>query len=87
MKNIPKGWEHTNDALQKTFVFRDFNEALEVIMKIGFEAEYLNHHPEWTNIYNKLSIKLTTHDAGNTVTEKDIELAKRINQICNNKTR
>ena len=79
MKNIPEGWEHIDNALRKNFVFRDFNEALEVIMKIGFEAEYLNHHPEWTNIYNKLSIKLTTHDAGNTVTAKDIELAKRIN--------
>lgn len=81
MKNIPEGWDHIDNTLQKTFVFRDFNEALEVIMKIGFESEYLNHHPEWTNIYNKLSIKLTTHDAGNTVTEKDIELAKRINII------
>ena len=83
MNNIPKGWQHIEDSLQKTFVFNDFNAALEVIMKIGFEAEYLNHHPEWTNIYNKLSIKLTTHDAGNTVTQKDIELANRINLITN----
>ena len=83
MNNIPKGWHHIEDSLQKTFVFNDFNTALEVIMKIGFEAEYLNHHPEWTNIYNKLSIKLTTHDAGNTVTQKDIELANRINLITN----
>ncbi len=83
MNNIPKGWQHIENSLQKTFVFDDFNVALEVIMKIGFEAEYLNHHPEWTNIYNKLSIKLTTHDAGNTVTKKDIELANRINIITN----
>ena len=83
MKTIPEGWKHIDNALQKKFVFRDFNAALEVIMKIGFEAEYLNHHPEWTNVYNKLSIKLTTHDAGNTVTHKDIELANRINVITN----
>jgi 4a-hydroxytetrahydrobiopterin dehydratase len=83
MKNIPEGWEHIDNTLQKKFVFKNFNAALEVIMKIGFEAEYLNHHPEWTNVYNKLSIKLTTHDAGNTVTEKDIELATRINVITN----
>jgi len=83
MDNIPEGWQQIDNSLQKQFIFNDFKAALEVIMKIGFEAEYLNHHPEWTNIYNKLIIKLTTHDAGNTVTDKDIELAKRINLITN----
>lgn len=81
MKIYPQGWEEKNNKLEKDFVFADFNAALEVIMKIGFEAEYINHHPEWTNIYNKLNIKLTTHDAGNTITSKDILLAEKINQI------
>lgn len=81
MSKYPQGWNAVDNKLEKDFVFADFNAALEVIMKIGFEAEYMNHHPEWTNIYNRLNIKLTTHDAGSSITEKDIQLAEKINQI------
>ena len=78
---IPKGWIEQENKLVKHFVFDDFKSCLSVMMKIGFEAEYLNHHPEWTNVYNRLEIKLTTHDAGGKITEKDLQLAERINQI------
>lgn len=81
MSKYPQGWNAVDNKLEKDFVFADFNAAPEVIMKIGFEAEYMNHHPEWTNIYNRLNIKLTTHDAGSSITEKDIQLAEKINQI------
>ena len=74
------GWEYSEDAIYKHFVFADFKETLAIMMGIGMMAEGMNHHPEWTNVYNKLSIKLTTHDEGG-VTMKDIGLAKKIEEI------
>ncbi|MDF3059069.1 MAG: transcriptional coactivator/pterin dehydratase [Rariglobus sp.] len=72
------GWTWERDALVKTLKFENFREALAFMLKAGFEADALNHHPEWTNIYNKVSIRLTTHDSGDRVTAKDVELAKRM---------
>ena len=65
----------------KTFVFGSFREALSFMVRVGFEAEALNHHPEWGHVYNRVVIRLTTHDAGNKVTTSDLELARRIEGI------
>lgn len=65
----------------KTFVFGSFREALSFMVRVGFEAEALNHHPEWSNVYNRVVIRLTTHDAGNKVTTSDLELVRRIEGI------
>ena len=74
-------WNNTNNALTRTFVFKDFVEAFAFMTRVAFAAERLKHHPEWNNVYNKVTFKLTTHDAGNTVTEKDHELAAAIDKI------
>lgn len=75
------GWTFERDALAKTFEFGSFKEALSFMVRAGFEAEALNHHPEWTNIYSKVAIRLNTHDAGGKVTAKDVELATRLEKI------
>ena len=75
------GWSFDRDALTKTYKFGSFREALSFMTRVGFEAEELNHHPEWTNVYNRVVIRLNTHDAGDKVTSKDVELATRIQNI------
>ena len=75
------GWEHDNDALLKTFTFANFPEALAFMVRIGFEAERLQHHPEWTNVYDIVKVRLTTHHAGNRVTAKDVELGRIIEKV------
>jgi 4a-hydroxytetrahydrobiopterin dehydratase len=75
------GWEFERDALKKTFTFGSFREALSFMTRVAFEAEELNHHPEWTNIYNRVAVRLNTHDADNKVTSKDVELASRMQKI------
>jgi 4a-hydroxytetrahydrobiopterin dehydratase len=75
------GWKFRANALAKSFKFGSFKEALSFMVRIGFEAEAMNHHPDWSNVYNKVSIRLQTHDAGDRVTAKDVELAKRIEAI------
>ena len=76
------GWTFENDALAKTYTFMNFREAMSFMVRAGFEAEAMNHHPEWTNVYNCVFIRLSTHDAGNKVTAKDFELAKKISAIA-----
>jgi 4a-hydroxytetrahydrobiopterin dehydratase len=76
-----EGWTLDGDALVKTFEFRSFREALSYMVRVGFEAEALNHHPEWTNVYNRVVVRLSTHDAGDKVTDKDVELAKKFQSI------
>jgi 4a-hydroxytetrahydrobiopterin dehydratase len=73
-------WEFKNKSIQKDFKFKNFSEALAFIVQIGFVAEKQNHHPEITNVYNKVSLQLTTHDSDG-VTEKDIKLALAIDTI------
>lgn len=73
-------WKYNNNAIEKNFVFKNFKEALAMMVRIGFEAEKMDHHPDWTNVYNKLYIRLNTHDAGG-ITEKDFALAKKIDGI------
>ncbi len=74
-------WQEENNKLVREFEFKDFREAFAFMTKVAAIAEELKHHPEWTNTYNKVTIKLSTHDAGDIVTEKDTELAKRIDEI------
>jgi 4a-hydroxytetrahydrobiopterin dehydratase len=76
------GWTFTNDALAKEFKFANFRAALAFMVRAGFEAEALDHHPEWTNVYNRVAIRLNTHDAGGKVTAKDVELAGKIEAIA-----
>lgn len=75
------GWTYEHDALTKTFKFDSFREAMGFMFRVAFDAEALNHHPDWSNAYSKVMIRLTTHDAGDKVTAKDVELAKRIQKI------
>lgn len=75
-----EGWEFVDNAIETTLEFTNFKEAFTVMTRIAFEAEAMQHHPEWTNVYNQITIKLSTHDAGG-VTEKDIDLALIIEQI------
>lgn len=75
------GWKSEHDALTKTFKFGTFREAMSFMTRVAFEAEEMNHHPEWTNVYNRVVVRLNTHDAGGKVTEKDAELARRIQKI------
>lgn len=74
-------WIEKENSLQKTFVFDDFRKAIDWMAKASVEIDKLNHHPEWYNIYNKVHVVLRTHDAGNTVTEKDRELALILDSI------
>ncbi len=69
------GWSLINNSLYRKFVFRDFPEAFAFMTRVAFEAEKMNHHPLWKNVYNQVEIWLSTHDAGDIVTEKDQKLA------------
>ncbi len=74
-------WKIIDGALERSFKFADFSEAFEFMTRVALVAEKQEHHPTWTNTYNQLSIRLSTHDAGDTVTEKDHALAAAINGL------
>lgn len=74
-------WNEENNVLKKTFKFKNFSEAFAFMTQVAFIAEKMDHHPEWKNIYNTVEISLSTHDAGNTITEKDRTLAEKIDKI------
>lgn len=74
-------WRFENDRLCRRVVLGDFREAVAFMVRVAFEAEQRNHHPEITNVYNRVDIALTTHDAGNKVTLWDVELAGAIEQL------
>ncbi|WP_029033631.1 4a-hydroxytetrahydrobiopterin dehydratase [Salinimicrobium terrae] len=74
------GWEFKDNAIHTSFQFENFKEAFSVMVRIAFEAEAHQHHPDWSNVYNELQISLSTHDAGG-VTEKDFKLARSIENI------
>jgi len=74
------GWKFKNNSIQKEFEFKDFSKALAFIVQIGILAEKQNHHPEIKNVYNKVSLRLTTYDSDG-VTEKDVKLALAIDKI------
>lgn len=74
-------WIETNNKLYKKFEFNNFSEAFAFMTRVAIESEKANHHPLWTNVWNKVEIWLSTHDAGNIVTEKDKELAAAIDAL------
>lgn len=74
-------WKEENNRLIKTFKFRDFKEAFGFMTKVALVAEKMGHHPNWSNVYNTVTIELSTHDVGNVVTDKDRALAKAIDQL------
>ena len=78
-----KGWSEVQgrDAITKKFNFKDFNEAFGFMLRAALVAEKLEHHPEWFNVYNKVEVTLSTHDAGG-VTERDVRLATEMNRIA-----
>lgn len=75
------GWAFENEALAKEFKFANFRAAMAFMVRVAFEAEAMDHHPDWTNVYNRVSIRLNTHDAGSKVTAKDLELARKIEKL------
>lgn len=74
-------WKEMDNKLCASFKFKNFTEAFSFMTEVAFLAEKQNHHPNWSNVYNTVDFELTTHDAGNTVTEKDQKLAKAITQV------
>jgi 4a-hydroxytetrahydrobiopterin dehydratase len=74
-------WDVKRDAIARSYTFRDFSEAFAFMTRVALAAEQADHHPEWSNVYNKVYILLTTHDAGG-LTRRDIELAKRIDAFA-----
>ena len=91
LQNELKHWQLVHaqqgkSAIQRNFVFLDFNQAFGFMTRSAIMAEKLNHHPEWSNVYNRVSVTLTTHDAGNNVTEKDCTLARFMNKVASELT-
>ena len=74
-------WEEKENALYRKFQFEDFSEAFAFMTRVALIAEKMDHHPRWTNVWNTVEVWLNTHDAGNTVTGKDRELAKKIDAL------
>jgi 4a-hydroxytetrahydrobiopterin dehydratase len=74
-------WKEGSNTLTRKFQFKNFSEAFAFMTRVALIAEKLNHHPTWTNTYNTVEISLSTHDAGNTVTDKDRKLAEMIDKI------
>ena len=74
-------WTEENNSLKATLKFRDFKEAFAFMTEVALHVESMNHHPEWSNVYNTVKISLCTHDAGDTVTEKDRKLADIISRV------
>ena len=74
-------WQEKNNTLYRKFEFKDFSEAFAFMTRVALAAEKANHHPRWTNVYNKVEIWLNTHDEGDIVTSKDKKLAKLIDAI------
>lgn len=79
LKNLP-GWSIINKKLRKEFQFESFNQAFGFMTRAAMEIEKMNHHPEWFNVYNRITIELTTHDAGG-ITKNDVNLAKILNSL------
>ncbi len=74
-------WHEEKNRLQAQFKFKDFPEAFAFMTEVAFAAEKIKHHPNWSNVWNTVDIQLTTHDAGNIVTEKDHQLANAIDEL------
>lgn len=81
LSDLP-GWGYSDGKLSKTYKLDDFRQALGFIVRIGLEAETANHHPELFNVYSTVKIALSTHDAGDKVTQKDVDLALAIEKVA-----
>lgn len=77
-------WKEEDNKLKRSFEFKNFVEAFTFMTKVAFAAEKMGHHPNWSNVYNKVDIQLYTHDANDSITEKDVNLSKEIDRIFNN---
>ena len=76
-------WSEKENSLYRKFEFKNFSEAFAFMTRVALIAEKMDHHPKWTNVWNTVEVWLTTHDAGNTVTERDRKLAQKIDQLAN----
>ena len=74
-------WKEADNKLKRTFEFKNFIEAFSFMTRVAIVAEKMNHHPNWSNVYNTVTIELTTHDAGNVVTDNDRKLAEIIDSV------
>ena len=74
-------WQEQDNKLVRDFQFADFSEAFAFMIRVALAAEKMDHHPWWSNVYNKVRIELTTHDKGNTITDKDRKLAEAIDKL------
>jgi 4a-hydroxytetrahydrobiopterin dehydratase len=77
----PEGWTNEGGALTRTFTFADFSQAWAFMARVALAAEKRDHHPDWSNSWNTVTISLTSHDAGRTVTSRDVDLATTINAL------
>ena len=80
-------WEEKDNALVASLTFENFVDAFSFMTAVAIECEKMNHHPNWSNVWNQVHISLSTHDAGNVVTEKDRELASIITELYNKRAR
>lgn len=74
-------WQEQDNRLTRTFTFKNFSEAFSFMTRVAMLAEQQAHHPNWSNIWNVVKIELTTHDAGNTITDKDRKLSAAIDKL------
>ena len=81
--DVPDGWtlEEGGKALRRSFTFKDFSEAYAFLTRVALHAEKVDHHPEFTNVWNRVDFRLTSHDAGG-VTDRDVTLAEAINRLA-----
>lgn len=79
LENV-RGWSFNDAVIEKDFIFKDFSEAFAFMTRVALIAETINHHPDWFNVYNKVTIKLSTH-AAKGITDKDFEFAKKVEQL------
>jgi 4a-hydroxytetrahydrobiopterin dehydratase len=79
LESLP-GWSVVNEKLHKEFQFDSFNQAFGFMIRAAMEIEKMNHHPEWFNVYNRITVDLTTHDAGG-ITKNDVNLARILNSL------
>ncbi|QMU53829.1 MAG: 4a-hydroxytetrahydrobiopterin dehydratase [Nitrosopumilus sp.] len=80
LQSLP-GWSVVNEKLHKEFQFDSFNQAFGFMTRAAMEIEKMNHHPEWFNVYNRITVELTTHDAGG-ITKNDVNLARILNSLA-----
>ena len=81
MTDVPEGWTEDGDAITKTFEFDDFAAAIAFMNRAAGPIDEMNHHPEWTNVYNRVEVRLTSHDTG-AVTDRDIRLAGVLDDLA-----